>query len=86
MMYVLPIDYSTKKLIAILSITGDFSKKIISDYKVVDMLYINENLNWIDLSIDRNKIMKDFEHDSYSKNDLYNEQEVIEYIFERGVE
>lgn len=81
MNYVMPIDYQTKKLIAVLSIEGDLSKDFISDYKIPEILYLNTNLEWIDLSVPLDKIRKDFEHDSYGRSNIKNERQVLNSIF-----
>jgi len=81
MNYVIPIDYDTRKIIAILSIEADLSKDFISDYKIHEILYLNTNLEWIDSSVGIDKIIKSFEHDSYRKKDIKNERQVLEIIF-----
>lgn len=88
MKYLMPIDLTTDKLFAVLTISlkQNFGHRIVFD--IIDILYLNTDLDWMQhivstKNIDEIKSM--FENDVYSPYDVKNEQDIIEKIFNGGI-
>jgi len=85
MKYLVPIDITANKISAILSISLIENMGHRIKFNILDVLFLNTNLDWIDYivntkNMEQIKLM--FENDPYSPYDVMGEQDVIEKIFE----
>ena len=85
MNYITPVDMTTNKLITVSSIDVVSTGYVITKYKIIDILFINNNISWVKSLSDKSDLKSDLENDSYHINDIKNEQQVIKMIFERDV-
>lgn len=85
MNYITPVDMTTNKLITVSSINVISTGQVVTKYKIIDILFINNNISWVKNLLSNSDLKRDLENDSYHINDIKNEQQVIKMIFERGV-
>ena len=85
MNYITPVDMTTNKLITVSSINIISTEQVVTKYKIIDILFINNNISWVKSLSDKSDLKRDLENDSYHINDIKNEQQVIKMIFERDV-
>lgn len=85
MNYITPVDMTTNKLITVSSINVISTGQVVTKYKIIDILFINNSISWIKNLLDKSDLKNDLENDSYHINDIKNEQQVIKMIFERDV-
>lgn len=85
MNYITPVDMTTNKLITVSSINIISTEQVVTKYKIIDILFINNNISWVKSLSDKSDLKRDLENDSYHINDIKNEQQVLKMIFEKGV-
>lgn len=85
MNYITPVDMTTNKLITVSSINIISTGQVVTKYKIIDILFINNNISWVKNLLSNSDIRRDLENDSYHINDIKNEQQVIKMIFERDI-
>ena len=85
MNYITPVDMTTNKLITVSSINIISTGQVVTKYKIIEVLFVNDTITWVKDLLKNRDFKSDMENDSYHINDIKNEQQVLKMIFEKGV-